>query len=179
MRKIIFFDRDGTLIIDKIYLNDPEGIEYLPGVFDGLKKLKSQGYSFIIVTNQSGVARNLVTIENLEKIHQNMKRDFAEHDIEILAFYYAPYSVESNHWMRKPNPGMIELGLKEFDGDRNQSWMVGDRMTDIEAGLKSQLRTAFINGTESPSTSVFKPLVVSSDFKTLCDQIIVQDDLNK
>ncbi len=175
MRKLIFFDRDGTLIIDKIYLNDPKGIEYLPGVFEGLKKLRDHGFSFVVVTNQSGIARGLVSIENLNQIHHNIRQDMALHGIDILNFYYAPYSVSSNHWMRKPNPGMIELGIKDYRGDRKKSWMVGDRLTDIQAGQKSQLRTAFLFGTEgAPQDSQNKPDILASSFGELCDQIIVQ-----
>ena len=72
MKKVVFFDRDGTLIFDRIYLNDPEDIEYLPGVFEAMRVLRDQGFSFIVVTNQSGVPRGLVDIKNLDQIHKNM-----------------------------------------------------------------------------------------------------------
>ena len=155
MKKVVFFDRDGTLIIDKIYLNDPEAIEYLPGVFEGMKLLKEKGYEFIVVTNQSGVPRGLVELDNLHQIHKNIREDFAKEDIEILDFYYAPYLVESNHHMRKPNPGMLEEGIKNFDVDISQSWMVGDRMTDVEAGHRAGMKSVFLKGTEDPAHSDF------------------------
>ena len=155
MKKAVFFDRDGTIIIDKIYLNDPEAIEYLPGVFDGMKLLRDKGFSFVIVTNQSGVPRGLVDIKNLDQIHKNIRADLSKHGIDVLGFYYAPFLVESNHPMRKPNSGMIDAGLKDYNIDPTQSWMVGDRMTDVEAGHRAGLKSIFLEGTEDPRLSEF------------------------
>lgn len=157
MKKAVFFDRDGTLIIDKIYLNDPEAIEYLPGVFQGLQALAAKGFEFVVVTNQSGVPRGLVQLENLHQIHQNMADKFAEFDVKVLKYDYAPYLVESNHRKRKPNPGMLEDSLEEFAIDPGQSWMIGDRMTDVEAGHRAQMKSIFLHGTEDPKTSEFSP----------------------
>ncbi len=173
MKKAVFFDRDGTLIYDKIYLNDPEQIEYLPDVFEGVKLLQDKGFEFVVVTNQSGVPRGLVEIENLEKIHEIIRSDFMKHGIEILDFYYAPYSVESNHHWRKPNPGMLEAGIEKFNIDPKQSWMVGDRMTDVEAGHRAGMQSVFLYGTEAPEESPFnKAEIEAQDFMDLCRQII-------
>jgi histidinol-phosphate phosphatase family protein len=169
MRKVVFFDRDGTLIKDKIYLNDPSGIEYLDGVFTGLKRLRDLKYEFIIVTNQSGVPRGLVQLENLNKIHQNMRADLSRQGIDILQFYFAPFSVESNHYMRKPNPGMLDYGIKDFNVDIQSSWMVGDRMSDVEAGHRAGLKSIFLHGTEDPRDSQFKMAEYDAiDFKDVC-----------
>ena len=175
MKKVVFFDRDGTLIVDKIYLNDPEQIEYLPGVFQGLKNLRDQGFEFIIVTNQSGVPRGLVDVKNLEQIHKNIRSDFAKEGINILNFYYAPYLVESNHPMRKPGPGMLEAGIKDFNVDRTTSWMVGDRMTDVEAGRRAQIKSIFMHGTEEPKLSPFASAEYEAkNFQEVCQFICEQ-----
>ena len=100
--KTVFFDRDGTLIIDKVYLNDPDAIEYLPGAFEALRRIRDAGFQMIIVTNQSGIARGLVTLKNLDEIHRRIGDEFARHGVFFKGFYYATYSVESNHFMRKP-----------------------------------------------------------------------------
>jgi len=105
MQKAIFFDRDGTLIYDKIYLNDPDGVEYLPGVFQGLRRLKKVGYKFLVVTNQSGIPRGLVQEENLHKIHERIQNDLQDQDLNIERFYYAPHLVESNHPLRNRSQG--------------------------------------------------------------------------
>ncbi|MCB0377010.1 MAG: HAD family hydrolase [Bdellovibrionales bacterium] len=177
MKKVVFLDRDGTLIIDKIYLNDPEDIVYLPGVFEGMQSLRDQGFEFIVVTNQSGIPRGLVQEENLLQIHKNMSKEFAKHGIEILQYYYAPHLVESNHPLRKPNPGMIEAGCEEFSIDRNQSWMVGDRMTDVEAGHRAGMKSIFLHGSEDPNVSKYDPPEGMADtFLEVVDLIVSWQD---
>lgn len=144
-KKAIFFDRDGTLIVDKPYLNDPDQIEYLPGVFSALKKLQEEGFLLIIVTNQSGISRGLIEINNLNKIHSNMKSEFSRYGVELLGFYYAPYLPSSDHPLRKPNPGMLFEAAKDFNVDLGQSWMIGDRMTDVAAGVRAGTRTILLS----------------------------------
>ena len=158
MEKTVFFDRDGTLIIDRVYLNDPEQITYLPGVFEALQMLRDDGYQFVIVTNQSGVARGIVSLENLDEIHRRISAEFAKHDIKFEKFYYAPYSVESNHDMRKPNAGMLLAAHDELGGvDFAKSWKVGDRMSDVEAGHRAGCKTVLLAGVETPTSTSFAP----------------------
>lgn len=152
LKKAIFLDRDGTLIIDKVYLNDPDQIEYLPGVFEALRLLRDAGFTFIVATNQSGVARGIVSIANLDETHRRMQAEFARHGVDLSRFYYAPYSVESRHEMRKPNPGMLLMGARDHSIDLTQSWMVGDRWTDVEAGARAGCRTVLLEGVEAPPT---------------------------
>ena len=172
-KKVVFFDRDGTLIIDKIYLNDPDQIEYLPGAFATLKLLQDAGFSFVIVTNQSGVARGIVQIANLDEIHRRMTIAYAAHGIGFLGFYYAPYSVESNHPMRKPNAGMLLQAAADHNVDLSMSWMVGDRISDVEAGLKAGCRTILLKGVE-PQEAVDggRQTVFVDDLEGVCNFIL-------
>jgi D-glycero-D-manno-heptose 1,7-bisphosphate phosphatase len=156
-KKAVFFDRDGTLIVDKVYLNDPDQIEYLPGVFEALRLLRDRGFSFAIVTNQSGVARGLVSISNLEEIHRRMTERFALEGIAFVGIYYAPHAADSNHEMRKPNPGMLQTAAIEHGIDLSQSWIVGDRMSDVEAGTRAGCRSVLLTGEDDPSFSKFEP----------------------
>lgn len=179
-RKTIFFDRDGTLIIDKIYLNDPEQIVYLPGVFDALKKLRDADYQFVIVTNQSGVARGIVSLDNLNEIHKRITAEFARHGIEFAGIYYAPYSVESNHEMRKPNPGMLMAAASEHQVALARSWMIGDRMSDIEAGHRAGCRSILLEGVETPENSTFRPpYAVASDILMAAEILLAADTETK
>lgn len=176
MKKAVIFDRDGTLIIDKIYLNDPDQIEYLPRVFEALGKLRDAGFEFAIATNQSGVARGIVSLENLAEIHRRMTVAFAEHGIEFKGYYYAPYSVESNHPLRKPNPGMLEQAAKENGFDLRKSWMIGDRLSDIEAGHRAGCRTILLEGLNEPNTGNFKdPHYLASDLIAAAEFILKND----
>ncbi len=174
MKKAIFFDRDGTLIIDRVYLNDVNQIEYLPGVFSALKSLQDAGFIFVVVTNQSGVARGIVDLKNLELIHQKITADFEKNQIHFAGFYFAPHSVESNHRTRKPNPGMLEDAAHEHGIDLKQSWMVGDRMTDVEAGHRAGTRTILLPGVDHPEKSQFeKPTAFVPDLLAVAEFILV------
>ena len=153
MKKAIIFDRDGTLIVDKIYLNDPDAIEYLPGIFVALRQLRDAGFIFFVATNQSGIPRGLVQIENLHEIHRRMRFAFAEQGVDILQFYYAPYPTDSDHFFRKPNPGMLLQAAAEYKIDLSQSWMVGDKMVDVEAGHRAGARSILVGNTEDPTRS--------------------------
>ena len=180
MRKVVFLDRDGTLIVDKIYLNDSGAIEYLPGVFEGLRKLRDCGYEFIVATNQSGVPRGLVTLKNLNEIHNCIRRKMSGYGIDILQFYYAPFLTDTGHPMRKPNPGMLNCGVRDFNVDRKQSWMVGDRMTDVEAGHKAGMRSVFLEGTEDYESSSFvPPEFVAGNFEEVSNFIISHRQLKR
>ncbi len=148
MNKAIFFDRDGTLIIDQHYPNDPNQIEYFPDCFDILKKLQNQNYMLFIVTNQSGVAKGLIEEEQLEAIHQQMEQDFKKHNIKITEYFSAPYLSTSNHYYRKPNPGMLVEAIKSYNIDPSQSWMLGDKTSDVEAGLKCGCKSILLSQKE-------------------------------
>ncbi len=150
-KKVVFLDRDGTVIYDKIYLNDPEQIEYIPGCFEGLQKMKDLGFEFVIVTNQSGIPRGLVDVKNLEIIHQRISDAFRAKGIEFLSFHCAPYSVESGHPDRKPGTGMLDKANQMHKIDMSQSWMIGDRMTDVECGHRAGCKSILLSGTEGES----------------------------
>lgn len=150
MKKAVFLDRDGTLIVDKIYLNDPEQIEYLPGVFEGLRTMRDLGYIFLVATNQSGVPRGLVQLENLHEIHRRIQAKFAENGVTIEHCYFAPYATDSGHPDRKPGIGMLTKGAVDYGLDLSQCWMIGDRNTDVEAGQRAGTRTALLGLTEEP-----------------------------
>lgn len=148
-KKAVFFDRDDTLIIDKVYLNDPEQVEYFADTFGALKRLSGAGYLLFIISNQSGIARGLVDPKNLELIHDRMNKDFLRHGIIFTAIYFCPHLPESNHPDRKPNPGMIMKAQKAYNIELAESWTVGDRTTDVEAGLRAGTKTILLKALPS------------------------------
>jgi histidinol-phosphate phosphatase family protein len=156
-RPAVILDRDGTLIVDHVYLNDPERIEYLPGVFAALRLLRDHGFVFCVATNQSGVPRGLVDVRNLDEIHRRIRDRFAREGVDILSFHSAPYMTDNDHPFRKPNPGMILEAARWYDLDLARSWMVGDRMTDVEAGHRAGTRGVLLGGLESPAESPYAP----------------------
>ena len=156
-QKAVFLDRDGTIIEDKIYLNDVNKIHYLPHTFEALKLLRDLSYKLVVVTNQSGLARGVVYMETLKAIHRQIYRDCAQRGIEILGFYYAPFMPITNHYLRKPNTGMLDEAQFHFHIDMKNSWMIGDRMTDIEAGHKANTQSILIGDRESSQHPRFAP----------------------
>ena len=149
MKKAVFFDRDGTLIHDKHYLNDPNNIDYMPGVFTALKSLSEAGYLLFVVTNQSGIPRGLVSEENLQEIHQHMQNEFSKHGFKIEKYYHSPYLPESDHPSRKPNPGMLLQAAEEFSIDLSSSWMIGDKDIDLQAGERAGTHSLQVSESKS------------------------------
>ena len=151
-QKAVFFDRDDTLISDSGYMKHPEQINLLPGAAETLIQLKKMGYLLVVVTNQSGVARGILTENELDEIHQELKRQLAAEGAEIDKLYYCPYhpdgavkdfSVESN--LRKPNAGMFFQAEEDLDIDLTQSWMIGDSYRDIQAGKAAGCHTILVD----------------------------------
>lgn len=156
MKPAVFFDRDGTLIHDKAYLNDPEQVEFVPGAFEALKQLQQAGYLLIVVTNQSGIARGIVQVEKMHAIHERMQRDLATHGINIDEFFFSPH-LDDSHPTRKPNPGMLLEAMGKFPIDKSKSWMVGDRMIDVEAGHRAGVRSILLGCKEDPANFSYAP----------------------
>jgi len=150
--KAIFLDCDGTLIEDPGYINHPDQVKLLDGVPEALIELKHIGYKLIVVSNQSAVARGIVTEKVLGEIHNRLKQLLAEKGAYLDGIYYCPYHPdgliakyrkESND--RKPNPGMLLTAADEMDIDLGQSWAIGDSGRDVEAGSKAGCKTILIN----------------------------------
>lgn len=151
MRKVIFLDRDGTINVEKSYLHKWEDFEFEKNAIEGLKKLKNLGYEFIVVTNQSGIGRGYYTEEDLVTLNNQMTEKLKEFGIEILECFYCPhhpekgigkYKVDCN--CRKPNPGMLLEGIKKYNVDIENSFMIGDKKGDLEAGKKAGLKSILV-----------------------------------
>ena len=151
-QRAVFFDRDDTLISDSGYMKRPEQINLLPDAAETLIQLKKMGYLLVVVTNQSGIARGFLTEDELDKIHQEFKRQLAAENAVIDGLYYCPYhpdgevqdfSVESN--LRKPNAGMFFQAEKDLDIDLTESWMIGDSYRDIQAGKAAGCHTILVD----------------------------------
>jgi len=155
--KAVFLDRDDTLIEDPGYLNDPAQVKLLPGVELAIRSLHQAGYKLVVVTNQSGIARGMLTEQALELIHAEMRRQLAEKGAHLDAIYFCPfhpegtvepYAIESD--LRKPQPGMLLKAAHELELDLSVSWMVGDGPRDIEAGQRAGCRTIRVRGRATP-----------------------------
>jgi D,D-heptose 1,7-bisphosphate phosphatase len=147
----VFFDRDGTLIEDPGYLSHPDQVKLLDGAAEVLKEVALLGYKTVVVTNQSAVARGIVSEEMLERIHQRLRELLALKGASLDGIYYCPYHPDGvipnyrrdSDW-RKPEPGMLLAAAEEMDLDLKQSWIVGDSGRDVEAGCRAGCRTILL-----------------------------------
>jgi len=140
-RPFIFIDRDDTLIYDHPYLNTPDGVELTPGAGLALKKLRGLGYGIIMVTNQSGINRGLITLPQLEAIHARLREILFREGAELDAIYFCPHRPEEGCDCRKPATGMLRRACRDFPVDIAHSAMVGDRIADIQMGRSFGLTT--------------------------------------
>ena len=135
--KFVLLDRDGVINVEKSYLHKIEDFEYEKNVVEGLLKLRDLGYKFAIITNQAGIARGYYTEEDYLKLQNFIEDDLMKKGIKIEKSYFCPhhpnvtgkYGIECN--CRKPNTGNFELAIKEFDIDVKNSFMIGDKITDL------------------------------------------------
>ncbi len=150
--KAIFLDRDDTLIEDTGYISSPEQVKLLTGVARALIELKALEYKLVIVTNQSAVARGIVTEKVLGDIHKRLEQLLAEKNAFLDGIYYCPYhpkgvvkKYRQENDCRKPNPGMLLRAAEEMDIDLDESWCVGNSISDVEAGLRAGCKTILID----------------------------------
>ena len=150
MKKAIFLDRDGTINVEKDYIYKNEDLVFEEGTIEALKTFKNLEYILIVVSNQSGIARGYFTEEDLNIFNNNMNEILKKNGVEITEFYCCPHHPDGIGEYkkvcecRKPNNKMIEDAIKKYNIDRKKSYMVGDKISDIEAGFKSNLKTVLV-----------------------------------
>ena len=150
MKKAIFLDRDGTINVEKDYIYKSEDLVFEEGTIEALKTFKNLEYILIVVSNQSGIARGYFTEEDLNIFNNNMNEILKKNGVEITEFYCCPHHPDGIGEYkkvcecRKPNNKMIEDAIKKYNIDRKKSYMVGDKISDIEAGFKSNLKTVLV-----------------------------------
>lgn len=152
-KRIIFLDRDGVINKDHGYVSKIEEFEFIDGVFDACKYFNSLGYEIIVVTNQSGIGRGYYTQSDFEKLTTYMLQKFEENGVKVLKVYFCPHSPEVDCSCRKPNTGMIEEACKDFEIDLNQSWLIGDKISDIETAINANIKNHILITKEKDKTS--------------------------
>lgn len=144
MHAAVFLDRDGTLIVDKDYLRRPEDLEIFPGVGPALRQLHEAGFKLFIVSNQSGVGRGFFTLEDVEKVNARLCRELASDGVRFEKIYIAPEAPNQPSRGRKPSPQFLFDARDEFGIDLSRSYMVGDKLIDLECGWKAGVRKSIL-----------------------------------
>ncbi len=139
----VFLDRDGTIIESVHYLSDPRDVRLIPGAARAIQSLREAGFVCVVVTNQSAIGRGMFTEDQLVLIHDEMNRQLGDQGTEVDAIYFCPEAPSSDdrtaieHTDRKPGPGMLYRAAHDLNLDLNASWMVGDMISDVHAGLNA------------------------------------------
>lgn len=151
MKRAVFIDRDGTISEEVGYINHPSRFRLFNYSADAIKHLNDNDWLAILVTNQAGVARGYFSEDMIQTVHQAMTVDLESSGAKLDAIYYCahhpsvgetPYRLDCD--CRKPKPGLISRAAQDFDIDLGESWMVGDRYSDIELARNAGLKSAFV-----------------------------------
>ncbi|MCK5833465.1 HAD family hydrolase [bacterium] len=136
---VVFIDRDGTIIVDIGYIDDPDRIEFLPGAIEAIHKLNLAGIKVIMVSNQSGVARGFFSMETAREVDSKVILRLRDRNAIIHASYFCPHHPDASVkefrkdcWNRKPNPGMVEIAANEHCINLRKSYVIGDKISDLE-----------------------------------------------
>ena len=150
-KRAIFLDRDGVINVDKGYVSVVDDFEFIDGVIEALQTLKEKGFLIVVITNQSGIARGYFSEDQFHTLTEWMDWSLADRGVDLDGIYYCPhhsehgigkYKIECD--CRKPNPGMLNDAIKELDIDVTQSILVGDKVSDIKAGITAGVKNNYL-----------------------------------
>jgi len=163
VNKGLFLDRDGVINIDHGYVHKVQDFDFVSGIFDLTRDAVNKGYMIFVITNQAGIGRGFYSISDFNLLTDWMCSKFFSKGITVSKVYYCPYhpthgkaGYKQDHAFRKPNPGMINQAVEEFHVDLTQSILIGDKLTDIQAGKNAGVGTNILylgNGTVKPVSS--------------------------
>lgn len=166
----IFLDRDGTINIEKNYLHQTQDWEWIPGAIEAIKLFNKKGFFVVVVTNQAGIARGLYTTKEIDILHSYVSSQLRSYGAKIDKFYYCPhhpnYDEKERCNCRKPSPGMLLEATKDLNIDLNNSWIVGDKISDIAAGKNFNLKSILVltgHGNKEKDLLVQEDQIVCND----------------
>lgn len=156
LRPAVFVDRDGTLMVERDYLSDPEGVALIPGAVEALHALRTAGYALVVVTNQSGIARGLYSVDDYQAVARRLDELLDRAGAPVDGTYYCPHhpDVTGPCACRKPGTGMYVQAAADLGLDLESSWYVGDKVSDVLpaatlGGRGILVRTGYGSGEEA------------------------------
>ncbi|RJG06716.1 HAD family hydrolase [Noviherbaspirillum cavernae] len=185
--RAIFLDKDGTLIENVPHNVNPEliALTWLAG--PALQLFQQMGYALFVVSNQPGIAHGCFTEASLETVRHRLAELLAQYGVSLNGFYYCPHSADgmvapyaTQCACRKPEPGMLRRAAQEHGIDLARSWMIGDILDDVEAGMRAGCRTALIdNGNETHwhLSALRTPHVIAPDLHAAAQRIALLDEV--
>lgn len=173
-KRFVVLDRDGTVIVERHYLSDPNQVELLPGTAQGLKHLAEMGLGLVLVTNQSGVGRGYFSEERLAEIHHRLEDVLSQVGIRLDGIYYCPHVPDDQCSCRKPEPGMLKQAAQELGFDLKDCFVVGDKPCDIELGQRVGATTFLVKtgyGADVAAKNTISPHYVVDDLRGVAQTI--------
>lgn len=173
IRPAVFIDRDGTLIEEVNFLSRVEDLEVFSFTPTAIRILKDRGFLVIVVTNQSGIGRNIYTETDMHAIHAQIQKELGD---AIDAFYFCPHLPCDGCECRKPGLGMIEAARRDFDIDMTRSWMIGDKKIDVETGFKAEIKTAMVRtgyGSQHANDLERSPEIIAVDLLNAVELLLL------
>ena len=151
LRPAVFLDRDGTLIEDRHYLSSITEISVLEGAPEAITLLNNADFAVVLATNQSAVGRGLLSLANLNSIHEELQHRLKTQGAQIDGVFFCPHhpteatrAYRSNCTCRKPKPGMLEKAARQLALDLRKSFMIGDTLSDIKTGHTAGCRSILV-----------------------------------
>ena len=164
----VFLDRDGVINKDNGYVSEIDDFEFLEGAIEACIELKKKGYLLVIITNQSGIARGLFTEEQFHTLTEWMDWSMADRGVDLDGIYYCPHHSEAGIGelkvdceCRKPKPGMLNNAIADLNIDIENSILVGDKVSDIKAGMAAGVKTNYLVRTGKAITEEGERLATS------------------
>jgi len=187
-RPAIFLDRDGTLIEERGYPSHPDQVRLLPGVAESVERLRRAGFVCVVITNQSGVGRGLLTESQMHAVNKEMIRQLKEAGTDIDGLYFCTFAPLGNdktvieYHDRKPGPGMLLRAAREMNLDLTASWIIGDSVSDIlagrNAGCVGQILLRSGHDTSEATNFLGKDILLMDDLGEAAEFILSNRDPN-
>lgn len=143
-KRYILLDRDGTIIFDRHYLSDPDGVELLPGAAKGLRRMLDLGFGLAVLTNQSGVERGYYDEASVHACNQRMIDLLAPHGVTVDQVFFCPHAPDTRCDCRKPQPGLMRQAAEALGFDPSDAYMIGDKEADMGVGRNTGATTILV-----------------------------------
>ncbi len=179
-KRAVFLDRDGVINVDNGYVAKVDDFEFIEGVIEACQKLKEKGYLLVVITNQSGIARGYFSEEQFHTLTEWMDWSLADRGVDLDGIYYCPHHAEKGIGefkvdcdCRKPKPGMLLSAVEELNIDVSKSVLVGDKVSDIQAGIAAGVKTNYLVKTGKEITAEGQELAtaVFDDLAAVVEQL--------
>jgi D-glycero-D-manno-heptose 1,7-bisphosphate phosphatase len=135
-RQVVILDRDGTIVVDRHYLGDPSELQFAPGAEAGLRQLHAMGCRLVVITNQSGVGRGLLSLDQVERVNNGLREMVARIGAKLEAIYFCPHAPDAGCMCRKPESELLIQAGRELEFEPSSVVVVGDKESDVEFGRR-------------------------------------------